>query len=349
MRAIKLVKPKKYQVIEYSDPIRDDDNVIIDVERIGMSDIDISVWSGSKVYGFGQVVGNSFCGIVTDRGDREDICLGDRVIILPLNYCGECDFCKKNMENLCNEIITKGIPGISVDGACAEKYCSSSNHLFNVDSDVSPGVAALAVPIAIGHHTSITVGRIQEREKVLVVGTGGMYDLFTAWWAKQQGAFVVLATNTKNGWDYFNDIGFGDEIINLLEKDAVENVRESISMGFDYVIDCNIESNNIFNEVCIPLVRKGGKIIQVGKREGRYNLNLFGFHSKELSLLSSHGYSKSDFEMAVEAIKMNYREFENYIKGIEVVSMEQAQKKMLELAQGKLKIPLFQIDPRKND
>lgn len=342
MKALRLIKAKKFQVVDMQIPSANGRDVIIRMDMVGLCGSDLTLWKGTKIFGTGHIIGHEYCGTVIDPGSRKDLLAGDRVVGMPTNFCRDCFFCRRGMENLCNDTVTKGGPGVTTDGACVEKFGIVADKAFKVDRSLDPRLAALAEPVANGHHAAITRGNVQKGEKVLIIG-GGIIAILTAWWARQAGAYVVISEINQARREHLMRYRVADDVVNPLEEDAVGRLIEKNGIGFDKVFECSHPSSKLFDETLIPLTRKGGTIIQVGSMEGTLSFNFFAFQYKELSYLSSWSITEWDFTEAIRAITAFPDAFMPHITN--VIAMEDVQSK--EMISGKTGDIKVMIDPQR--
>lgn len=301
MKALRLVEPKKYQIDDIPMPVQDGGHVIIKVEMVGICGSDLSIWKDGRngVFGDGKIMGHEFTGIVTDPGPRTDLKAGDRVVGCPLNYCRECFYCKNGLENLCNETVRKGGPGVTIDGACTSYFAIAADKTFKIDEKLDVRVAALVEPIANGHH-AVERANIQAGEKVLITG-GGIIAILCAWWARKRGASVTISEINPDRIAHLKKYQVADEIVNLTEEGALDALKSKIGLGFDKAIECSRPNDALINGTIIPLLRKGGTIAQVGSMEGTLGFNFFAMQYKEIGYLTCWSINEADFVAAIAA------------------------------------------------
>ena len=344
MKALRLVEPKNYQVVEIPEVVPDKEHVTISVDMVGLCGSDLTMWRGTKIFGSGRIMGHEYCGTVIDPGPREDLAVGDRVVGIPLNYCRDCFYCDHGMENLCNQTVIKGGPSVTLDGACTEKFAIVADKAFKISKEIDVRAAALVEPVANGHHAVVTRGNVQKGEKVLIIG-GGIIAIVTAWWAKKAGAYVAMSEINEDRIAHLKKYNVADEIINPLEEGAMKDALARSGLGFDKVFECSHPNDQLFNNVLIPMTRKGGTIIQVGSTEGILGINFFAFQYKELTYATSWSINEEDFICAIKAVEEAEDEFLPHITS--VISMEEVQSKVEDMVGGKIRDVKVMIDPKR--
>lgn len=346
MKALKLAEARRYEIIDYPMPEQDGSHVIIKVDMLGICGSDLSIWQEGRDGNFsdGYVIGHEFTGIVTDPGPRSDLKAGDRVVGCPLNYCRECYYCKNGMENLCNETVVKGGPGISRDGACVPYFAIEADKAFKIDDHLDPRVAALVEPLANGHHVA-GLAHIKPGDKVLITG-GGIIAILSAWWARKQGAsYIVMSEINPARIAHLEKYSVADEVVNLTVDGAKEELKQKIGLGFDVALECSHPSPDLINNTLVPLVRKGAVIVQAGCISGDLSFKFFPVQYKELSYVTSWSVNEEDFIASIKAAEEHPADFLPHITN--VIAMEQAQEKVLEMTSGKTDEVKVMIDPQK--
>jgi (R,R)-butanediol dehydrogenase/meso-butanediol dehydrogenase/diacetyl reductase len=125
------------------------------------------------------VPGHEFSGWVTGIGAGVNgFSEGDLVAVGAGVSCGSCSMCMAGNTNLCHTYWTVGLHG---DGGLAEVAVLPASCVLLVEGEgITPDLAALAQPMAIGVHATRR-GRVGPEDRVVVLGVGGI------------GSFVVRA------------------------------------------------------------------------------------------------------------------------------------------------------------
>ena len=103
MRAVRLFAPKDIRCVEVDVPhIEKDTQVLIKVKSCGVCGSDIPRVMVKGTYHFPTTIGHEFAGQIVDCGDKvkNNLTVGDRVSVMPLIPCGECQYCKVGQSHL---------------------------------------------------------------------------------------------------------------------------------------------------------------------------------------------------------------------------------------------------------
>ena len=128
-------------------------------------------------------------GVVATVGDGvEGWTVGDRVTVMPLDWCGDCPACLAGHTHVCHDLNFIGIDSPGAMQATLDRPGASRSWRFRTTSPCC--VAALAEPTAVAVH-DVRRAVLVAGEQALVVG-GGPIGLLVALVARAQGAEVLV-------------------------------------------------------------------------------------------------------------------------------------------------------------
>lgn len=166
------------------------DDVIVRVVQSGICGTDRSVLVGKFPAEAGVIMGHEAVGVIDAAGSAVTaFAEGDRVIVNPTLYCGNCAMCFEGVWNFC-ENKTGFEVGLDFDGSFAEfiripaKFC----HLIPERMDFDRAV--LVEPLACSLN-NLEAAQVSNDDVVLILG-GGPMGAVTAMGAQSYGARVFL-------------------------------------------------------------------------------------------------------------------------------------------------------------
>lgn len=148
------------------------DESLVKIMYAGICNTDKEIVKGYK--DFTGILGHEFVGIVEESTDKAF--LGKRVVADINIGCGDCDFCKSNLENHCRN---RKILGMSnKNGAFTDYVTIPNNNIHIVPNNVSDIEAVFTEPIAAALQIAEQY-HIKPSHRVAIVGDGKLAQLIT--------------------------------------------------------------------------------------------------------------------------------------------------------------------------
>ncbi len=236
-----------------------------------------------------QVIGHEMSGTVVEVGAGVTAWkAGDRVVVRPLDWCGECPACLAGHSHICMNLKFMGIDGT---GAFQERWNVRARTLYRVPEELSLKLAALIEPLAVACH-DVRTAQLREGEFALVMG-GGPIGLLIAMTARAAGARVLISELNPFRIEFARKSGF--EVIDPQEQDLIKTVNAMTGgAGADVVFEVTASENGA--KVMTELVRTRGRIVVVGIYSRPPAVDLHRFFWRELRLLGARLYEAEDYE-----------------------------------------------------
>lgn len=271
--------------------------VRIKVMSAGICGTDIKIlhnetWSNPPV-----VLGHEFSGIVDKVGsDVTDYKPGDRVVSETAQVvCGKCEYCHTGRYLMCPERLSIGY---GVDGAFAE-YCTvREDILHRVPVNMTLDEAALCEPLAVALHAVFDKIEILPTDKIVVMGPGAVGQL-AAQAVKSRGATVILTGTNLDEMrlNIAKEIGI-DAVYNIQQCDFNGTIAElTDGKGVDAVFECT--GSELAVESAMEILKKTGKMVQVGLTKPSLEINYSLFTGKEISIVGTFGHKWLNWEQAI--------------------------------------------------
>ncbi|MFW6238679.1 MAG: alcohol dehydrogenase catalytic domain-containing protein, partial [Halanaerobiales bacterium] len=236
MRAVRLFAPGDVRCVEVEKPeIEESDDIIIKVKACGVCGSDIERVMEKGAHEMPLTIGHEFAGEVQEVGTGvKKFQPGDRVTIMPLIPCGECDYCKIGEYVLCEDY---SYYGSRIDGAMAEYIRVKANNTLKLPLDVNYEMGAMTDPISVALHAVRKLDKIEAGQTAAVFGMGPI-GFATMQWLKALGCGEVYAIDIfEEKLDLAKRLG-ADLCINGKSQDAVETIMaETGGEGVDIAIE----------------------------------------------------------------------------------------------------------------
>lgn len=264
-------------------------DVLIKVDICGICASDLAALKGDITdYSPPVVMGHEIAGLVVESR-HSDAKIGEKVTVNPMLSCGNCDYCRADLDKYCSQI--EGI-GHDIDGGYAEylrmpKHGIDTGKLIAVPNTIPPEELIFLEPLGC------CINAMRETiftESVAILG-GGPIGLMFVQLAKKAGlqTFVLepLAHRRSAAHELGADAAFD------ITPEQVETLIEKINGGVDTVISATVNDHRAIN-LAFKAVRRGGCINFFGLAPGNQELriNLEHFHYSGHKLMASWAFSR---------------------------------------------------------
>lgn len=299
MKAVVFEREGVFGIKEMPRPsIEKPDQVLVKVEACSIcgTDVHITAVPANYIATPGTILGHEFCGKVVEIGSAvQNIAVGDRVVANPNNYCGTCEYCRKNLPNLCKHVEALGI---DYNGAFAEYCVISSKVAHKISEDVPAEVAACVEPLACAVNGLKKVN-VHPGDSAVVIGAGPI-GMIIAMLLEASGASNIYILETAPYRRQFAaQISPKWKLINPIEEDADAIIKCETGIGADFVFD--VTGSQAVS--AIDKVRKGGTVVLFGVNwKARAELVQANITTKEISVLGTW-LANATFEEAVRIVE----------------------------------------------
>ncbi len=199
--------------------------VLIRVKAVGLCTYEQRYFSGGvEDYPFHG--GHEICGEVAEVGPgvAQKLDVGQKVVVISLTRCGECYFCKRGLDHLCENGDESHEPGVLWGpGGLAEYMLVRSYEVFPVAQDIDETWGTVAEPIGCVLR-SVEKGNLRYGDVAVVQGAGIM-GLLHVKLACLKGATVIVSEPDEARRTKALEAG-AHYAVNPLETDLVTFVRE---------------------------------------------------------------------------------------------------------------------------
>ena len=301
MKALVLEEYKRFAHKEMPAPEPGPDEVLIAVKACGICGSDVHGMDGST----GRrrpplIMGHEAAGVIARVGTGvTEWSEGDRVTVDSTIYCGQCEFCRRGLINLCDN---RRVMGVSCEdyrqhGAFAEFVTVPQRILYRLPDGLPFEHAALVEPFAIALHAIRRVP-MTLNDTVVVVGAG-MIGLALVQALSHSGCGRLIVADVVD-----ERLGmaakFGaTNVINSASVDAVE-VTRGLTQGRGADVAFEAVGVTATVDMALRCLRKGGALALVGNVAPKIEFALQTAVTREISIFgscSSQGEYRASLEM----------------------------------------------------
>ena len=315
MKAVMFYAPKDIRFEEVNVPEPNEGEVLVKVEAALTCGTDVKTFRrGHPVLikktpsGFGH----EFSGTIAKLGENvEGFNIGDRVVAANSAPCGECFFCRKGEENLCENLEL-------LNGAYAQYILIPKNivqkNLIKIPDNLPFKLAAFTEPLSNVVH-GISRTPINKGDTVGVIGIGPIGLMFCAL-AKLKGAKVIAMGRNPLKLKLAKEFAHADEVIDLKKYDDPTEIILSMTeekRGLDVAIEC-VGLPEIWESV-FKLVRRGGCVHLFGGCASGTSVNIDTkrLHYDEVNIISVFHHTPKYFREALNLIATKQVDVEKLI------------------------------------
>lgn len=176
MRAAALIKPGEVAVVEVAEPVPDDDEVLVQMEAVGICGSDLQLFEGTKpTPATPWILGHEGTGRIVAAGRNAGTRIGEHVVVEPNFCCRRCRACTRGHTSACPERV---VLGMNRPGVLSELVALPAEYAVTVPASVALADRVCAEPLAVGH-AAIRRSGLRPGETCAVVGFGSAGSLLT--------------------------------------------------------------------------------------------------------------------------------------------------------------------------
>lgn len=293
-----MIQPGMIQYNQIDVPHIDDNQVLIQVKRIGVCGSDIHVYHGTHPYtGYPVVQGHEVSGVIDRTGAKvTGFFTGDKVVFMPQVTCGQCYPCLAGQYHICDNL---KVMGFQTSGAGQEYFPVDADKVLKLPEHVTLDQGAMVEPVAVAVHALRRYGSV-EGAHVLVLGAGTIGSL-VGQCARALGAAKVMITDLS---DYKIEKAKAcglEMVVNTSRDDLAQAIQAYFgARKADVTFECVGVQDTITNAVNVA--RKGSTIVIVGVFGQKPVVDLGLVQDRELNLVGTLMYQRQDYEVAIDLV-----------------------------------------------
>lgn len=297
MKAIRIIEPLSVELVESEVPMPKADGALIRIKAAGICGSDIGAYRGTNgLVSYPRIIGHELAGEIVSipENNKNGLRIGDRVVVDPYIYCGECYPCSIGRTNCCEDL---KVLGIHIDGGMAEYFTHPADMLIKIPDDMTWEQAAMAEPLTISLH-GIHRGGLKEGEYCAIIGAGPI-GLVAGMIAQAYGAHAILLDLVQARLDFAKSVGI-EHVINSRIGNPLDCIREITGGNMaQQVMECS--GANAAVRMCLDLVSNAGRVTFTGWPKNETSLPTDLITKKEIDIRGART-SAAEFEEALELI-----------------------------------------------
>ncbi|MEP4378763.1 MAG: zinc-binding dehydrogenase [Alphaproteobacteria bacterium] len=306
MKALILDQPNApFEMRDVPDPVAGPGEAVARVLACGSGLTIQHVKAGRIPVEFPRIIGHEITAEIVEVGTGvTDVAVGDAVTVYGMLVCGTCNWCRNDLEPLCESSADVGIIGMTCDGGYAE-YIKLPAHIF---VKLPEGLNHRAHPAEIGVITDAlttpykVLGRagVKAGETVAVFGAGGGVGIHQVMMAKRAQTRVIAVDLGTEKLDACRKAS-ADAVVDAADGNVAEALLDMTDgRGVDVAIDY-VSSDTTLETAAAALGRRG-RLVILGGGAKTFQLSASDMLYKEKVILGSRYASRRDLKETLDIV-----------------------------------------------
>jgi 2-desacetyl-2-hydroxyethyl bacteriochlorophyllide A dehydrogenase len=301
MKALQLVEPKHWQLIDVAEPPPPGPGeAVVRVEAVGICGTDYGGYLGKMpFFSYPRIPGHELgVEVMAVGAGVENVRPGDRCCVEPYINCQQCHACRIGKTNCCEHHQTLGV---HCDGGLQPLFTVPARKL-HPSPNLTAEQNALVETLAIGCH-AVDRAAVAAGETVLVIGAGPI-GLSALEFVRLAGARPIVMDMVAERLAFVRDtLGIADTLL-ATGDDADFAAVADLTGGecCDVVIDATGSGQSMSRS--LGFAAFGGRVVYVGITQGTLSFpHAPLLHRRELTILASRNARSSDFGRIIADIE----------------------------------------------
>jgi NADPH:quinone reductase-like Zn-dependent oxidoreductase len=294
MKAVRIHRfggPEVLQYEDVADPQLRKDQVLIRVRACALNHLDLWVRQGLPGVKLPHILGSDIAGEIVEVGEYVNgLKVGQRVLIAPMHFCGQCEKCLSGAQNQCRAFT---VLGNAVDGGNCELIAVPAANVIPIPDSLD-FIQAASVPLVFvtAWHMLGRAG-VRPGQTVLVLGAGSGVGIAAIQIAKFFHCRVISTAGNEAKLAKAKELG-ADYGINHYQQKISEEVRKITNKeGVDIVVE---HVGAATWDESVKSLKSGGTLVTCGATTGpNVGIDLRHLFARQLTLLGSYMGTMSEF------------------------------------------------------
>ena len=267
------------------------DQILIRVRACALNHLDIWVRKGLPGVKLPHILGSDVAGEVVETGEYvSGFKTGQRVLVAPMHFCGQCAKCVAGLQNQCREFT---VLGNGVDGGNCELIAVPVAKVIPIP-DALDFTQAASVPLVFltAWHMLVGLAGVRPGQTVLVLGASSGVGIAAIQIARLFHCRVITTAGDETKLEKARALG-ADHGINHYKQKISEEVRKITNKeGVDIVVE---HVGAATWDESFKSLKPSGALVTCGATTGpNVGIDLRFLFSRQLKLLGSYMGTMSD-------------------------------------------------------
>jgi len=301
MKSLRFDGSGHFTLIESECPVPPSDEVLIRVSHVGICGTDIHILQGKMGdrIRLPTVLGHEISGtIVSAPSVGGGLVKGQRVVVKPMNGCGDCAACVTGLTNQCR---SREILGVDKPGGLSEYISIPENCAYSLPDDMDLLTASLIEPCCVASHAlRRSLSAAPDAKTVLILGAGfiGMMIGLLAQLSGMGRIIMseVLPSRVLSAKRYFKEVMDAHNTASFVQ----EVLQRTDCKGVDVVFETS--GSESAADQMVSACKIGGTVVQVGFHDAFPRIDMWQVVRKELTILGSYSANHADYTEIIDLV-----------------------------------------------
>jgi len=309
MNALVYTAPHKVETQVHDDPAPKPGEVVVRVRAAGVCGSDLLGFLGkSKKRIPPLILGHEIGGEVHAVGSGvTDLKKGQRVGIMPLITCGNCRYCQRGRNSVCEKRV---LLGMNIAGGFAEYTVAPRACIYQVAESMSylqaSMIECLATPL------NLFENHVRGRIDTAAVFGAGTQGILAMQMAKVRGAKTIFVIDVQPARLAVVE-RLGARPINAKAGDPVEAILKATDgQGCDVVVDA--AGYTPARQQGLKITARGGVLAFVGLSDPATEMDVMDIINREIEIHGIYGYAPGDYLKALGLVTAGKIDVSTWVK-----------------------------------
>ncbi|MDQ0252925.1 L-gulonate 5-dehydrogenase [Evansella vedderi] len=283
MKVVKVKEAGSIEVTEKEKPVLNHPNdVLVKVKLVGICGSDMHIYQGTNPLAtYPRIIGHEVTGEVVEIGSEvTSLNVQDKVVLEPIDTCGQCYACRNGRQNVCNQL---EVYGVHREGGMQEYIVVPEKNLHKVQKNIPFEEAVLVEPLTIGAQANWR-GQVQEGDTVFIQGAGPI-GICCLKIAKVKGATCFISDLSEERLEFAKQCG-ADEVINAGKQDVEKVIMDlTAGEGANVVIDAVCRPQTF--ALSVNVASNAGRVVVLGFDKKPSQIPQLPITKKEVTIVGS--------------------------------------------------------------
>lgn len=318
MRAAQLTEfDQPLALIETEPPEISADEVLVRVNACGVCHTDVALRNGSLPSAqLPFIPGHEPMGVITKLGSNvTTVAEGDRVCVNPLVTCGECFYCRRGQDDLCERWREAadgfGTIGRDRDGGFEEYVAVPARNVIELPASISDSVGAILMDAAATSFNAVQHADFEFGDTVVVFGIGGVGFCALKYLDLIDYLDVIAVDINEAKLEFAQKLG-ADQTVNFQQADPIEIVRDATNgRGADIAFEFSGAPPAM--EAAVDSIRPDGTAVITGCAEEPWSIDGVKCCFDAINITGTHGFTQEQLHQIIELVASGDVEFDDLI------------------------------------